>query len=147
MGAAYPQHALAERGFRRVKTRHLHLRPVYVRDETRVAGLLWLLCLALRVLTLTEHRLRSALAERQEGLTGLNPASRTQRTARPTTEHGLAAFANMTLTTLKVEGGWYQHVTPLNATPRHILTLLELPNDLYERLARPSANFVFNLRE
>jgi hypothetical protein len=38
-------------------------------------------------------------------------------------------------------------VTPLNATQRHILTLLELPDNLYERLARPTSNFVLHLRE
>jgi hypothetical protein len=33
-----------------------------------MAGLLWLLCLALRVLTLTEYRVRTALADRGEEL-------------------------------------------------------------------------------
>lgn len=57
---SYHQQALEERGFSRLKTRNLYIRPVSLRDETRIAGLLWLLCLALRVLTLTEHRLRTA---------------------------------------------------------------------------------------
>jgi transposase len=131
--ASYPQQALEERGFSRLKTRNLHIRPVSLRDETRIAGLLWLLCLALRVLTLTEHRLRTALAERAEELTGLNPASHTQSTSRPTTERVLAAFASITLTTIGTEGGDYDHVTPLNATQRHILALLELSDNLYER--------------
>jgi hypothetical protein len=145
--AAYHQQVLQERGFSRLKTRNLCIRPVYLRDETRMAGLLWLLCLALRVLTLTEHRLRTALAERGEALAGLNPASRMQSTSRPTTEQVLAAFANITLTTIKAEGGCYQHITPLNATQCHILALLELPDDLYERLASSSANLVLHLRE
>lgn len=145
--ASYHQQALEERGFSRLKTRNLHIRPVYLRDETRIAGLLWLLCLALRVLTLTEHRLRTALAARGEELAGLNPASRTQSTSRPTTERVLAVFTSITLTTIGTAGGSYHHVTPLNATQRHILALLELPDNLYERLARPSTNFVLHLRE
>ncbi len=145
--AAYHQQVVQERGFSRLKTRHLHIRPVYLRDETRMAGLLWLLCLALRVLTLTEYRVRMALAERGEELAGLNPASRTQSTARPTTERMLDAFTPITLTTIEVAGGFYHHVTPLNATQRHILALLQLPDDLYERLANPSTNFVLYLRE
>ena len=144
---SYHQHALEERGFSRLKTRHLHIRPVYVRDETRIAGLLWLLCLALRVLTLTEHRLRTALAERGETLMGLNPASRTQSTLRPTTERVLAVFTALTLTLISTAEGSAHHVTPLNATQRHILALLELPDNLYERLARPASNFVLHLRE
>jgi hypothetical protein len=145
--AAYHQQVLQERGFSRLKTRNLCIRPVYLRDETRMAGLLWLLCLALRVLTLTEHRLRMALAERGGALAGLNPASRMQSTSRPTAEQVLAAFANITLTTIRAEGGWYHHVTPLNATQRHILALLALPDDLYEQLASSSANLVLHLRE
>jgi transposase len=145
--AAYHQPVRQERGFSRLKTRHLRIRPVYLRDETRLAGLLWLLCVALRVLTLTEHRLRTALAESGEALAGLNPASRTQGTVRPTTEQVLAAFTPITLTTIRTEGGWYHHVTPLNATQRHILALLELPDDLYERLASSSANLRLHLRE
>lgn len=145
--ASYHQQALEERGFSRLKTRNLHIRPVYLRDETRMAGLLWLLCLALRVLTLTEHRLRTALAERGEELSGLNPASRTQSTARPTTERVLNVFTSITLTTIGTEEGYYHHVTPLNAVQRHILALLELPDNLYDRLAGPSANFILHLRE
>ncbi len=147
--AAYHQQVVQERGFSRLKTRHLHIRPVYLRDEDRIAGLLWLLCLALRVLTLTEYRLRTALAERGEELMGLNPASRTQSTAQPTTERVLDAFSSITLTSIEVEGGSYHHVTPLNATQRHVLELLKLPDDLYERLASPptNANFVLPLRE
>jgi transposase len=145
--AAYHQQVVQERGFSRLKTRHLHIRPVYLREEHRIAGLLWLLCLALRVLTLTEHRLRTALAERAEELAGLNPASRTQRTSRPTTERVLDAFTPLTLTTIETAEGSYHHVTPLNATQRHILALLQLPEDLYERLARPTINRVLHLRE
>ena len=145
--AAYHQQVVQERGFSRLKTRHLHIRPVYLRDESRMAGLLWLLCLALRVLTLTEYRLRTALAEHGEELAGLNPASRTQSTARPTTERVLDAFTHITLTTIEAAEGFYHHVTPLNATQRHILALLKLPEDLYERLASPSTNFVLHLRE
>jgi len=147
--AAYHQQVVQERGFSRLKTRHLHIRPVYLRDEERIAGLLWLLCLALRVLTLTEYRLRTALAERAEELIGLNPASRRQGTMRPTTERVLDAFTSITLTSIEVEGGRYHHVTPLNATQRHVLALLKLPDDLYERLASPptNSNFVLHLRE
>jgi hypothetical protein len=147
--AAYHQQVVQERGFSRLKTRHLHIRPVYLRDEERIAGLLWLLCLALRLLTLTEHRLRLALAEGGEEVRGLNPASPTQSTARPTTERVLDAFTSITLTTIAVERGHYQHVTPLNATQRHILALLKLPDDLYERLATPptNSNFPLHLRE
>ncbi len=145
--ATYHGQALHERGFGRLKTRNLQIRPLYLRDEVRIAGLVWLLCLALRVLTLTEQRLRTALEERQEALVGLNPASRTQATTRPTSERVIAAFDNLTLTTIELQVGMHRHITPLNATQRHILLLLKLPSDLYERLAQPLVNLEYHLRE
>jgi transposase len=144
---AYHQQVIHERGFSRLKTRNLQIRPVFLRDEPRIAGLLWLLCLALRVLTLTEHRLRTALVTCNEALRGLNPASRTQTTQHPTTERVLAAFANITLTTIRTMEECHHHVTPLNTTQRQILHFLQLPADLYEYLTVPSLNLSFHLRE
>jgi transposase len=138
---------LLERGFARLKTRNLQIRPLYLRDAQRMAGLVWWLCLALRVLTLTDHRLRTALHDRQETIVGLNPASRSQATTRPTTERVIAAFEHITLTTVLLAAEDHRHVTPLNATQRHILVLLKLPADLYERLADPAPNFDDQLRE
>ena len=143
----YHGQVIHERGFARLKTRNLQIRPIYLRDEQRMAGLVWLLCLALRVLTLTEHRLRTALTEQHEVIVGLNPASRSQATTHPTTERMIAAFDNLTLTTIELEAGMHRHVTPLNATQRHILVLLKLPADLYERLAHPVENLAYHLRE
>lgn len=144
----YHGQVVHERDFARLKSRAVHIRPVYVRDEQRIAGLVWLLMLALRVLVITEQRLRSELARRGESLGGLNPASRTQRTVRPTTERVLDAFAQITLTRWKDKGGrWRGHVTPLNGTQHHILELLGLPTDLYDRLAHAPPNFPLGLRE
>jgi len=143
----YRQQPVQERGFARLKTRNLQIRPVYLRDEQRIAGLLWLLVLALRVLVLTEQRLRARLEERQETITGLNPASRTQATQRPTTERVLAAFENITLTTIDGVALTHRHVSPLNSTQQHILDLLNLSPDLYDRLAESEPNLVLHLRE
>lgn len=143
---AYRQQIIPERIFSRLKSRHLNIRPVYVRDEQRIVGLTWILTLALRVLTLTEHRLRTALAQRDEALVGLNPASRTQATQRPTTERVLQAFQNITLTV--IHGKLSQrHVPFLSDTQRHVLELLQLPLDLYSRLATSVPKPLFNLRE
>jgi hypothetical protein len=145
--ATYHQQPLLERGISRLKTRNLQIRPVYLRDEQRMAGLLWLLTLALRVLTLTEYRVRMALAERDEEVAGLNPASRRQTTRRPTTERVLAAFANLTVTMVCRDGACECYLTPLNGTQRHLLVLLKLPADLYDRLGIPLPNLVHHLRE
>jgi len=138
--ATYHQQPVHERSFSRLKTRNLHLRPVFVRDETRIAGLIWLLCLAVRVRVLTEQRLRAALQNQGAALVGLNPASRTQATTQPTTERMIRAFRNLTVTVVTGAGWEQRHVSSLNLTQQQILDLLGLPSDLYARLGEPSAN-------
>jgi transposase len=145
--AAYHQQPVHERTFSRLKTRNLHLRPVFLRDETRIAGLVWLLCLALRVLTLTEQRLRTAVQEHGAELVGLNPASRTQATTQPTTERVIRAFRNLTVTVVTGEGWEQRHVSSLNQTQQQILDLLGLPPDLYTRLGLPPRNLALQMRE
>jgi len=144
---AYRHQVIQERGFARLKTRTLRIRPLYLSDERRIAGLTWLLCLALRVLTLTEYRLRTALQQHGETLAGLNPASRTQTTARPTTERVIAAFQNITRTTITLPGTVLSHVTPLTPVQERIIALLDVPADLYARLAAPLPQPLAHLRE
>jgi len=144
---AYRHQVIQERGFARLKTRNLRIRPVYLSDARRISGLTWLLCLALRVLTLTEYRLRTALQQRGETLVGLNPASRTQTTARPTTERVLTVFQNITRTALALPDARRAHVTPLTPVQEQIIALLHLPPDLYARLASPAPQPLAHLRE
>jgi transposase len=145
--ATYHQQPIHERSFARLKTRNLHLRPVFVRDETRIAGLVWLLSLALRVLVLSEQRLRAALANQQTTLVGLNPASRTQATDKPTAERVIRAFRHLTVTVVTGAGWEQRHVASLNDTQQQILDLLGLPSDLYARLGQPPRNLALQMRE
>jgi hypothetical protein len=122
-------------------------RPVVVRDETRLVGLVWRLCRAVRGLVLTDQRLRAALQEPPTALAGLNPASRTQATTTPTTERVIRAFRNLTGTVV-TGAGWEQRPgSSLNDTQQQILALVGLPSDLYARLGRPPGNFALQMRE
>jgi transposase len=131
----YRHQIFHERTFSRLKTRHLNIRPLYLRDEQRIVGLTWLLCLALRLLTLTEFRLRVALEQRQDSLVGLNPAVPSQGTTRPTTERVLQAFRNLTFTAIDLGASLQRFISDLSDTQRKILALLQLPDDLYSRLS------------
>jgi len=131
----YRHQVLHERTFSRLKTRCLNIRPIFLRDEQRIVGLTWLLELALRILTLTEFRVRQALLNTPDALVGLNPAVRSQATRRPTTDRLLAAFANINLTIIQLAGQIVRYVTPLTPTQHQILVLLALPSDLYTCLA------------
>jgi len=120
---AYRHQVLQERGFARLKTRNLQIRPVYLHDEQRIGGLTWLLTLALRVLTVVEYRLRTALRQRGATLVGVNPAAPTQATQRPTTERVLHAFHTIPRTHILHHGQAYTHVPPLTPLQEQILSL------------------------
>ncbi|GAC1432571.1 MAG: hypothetical protein NVSMB65_06230 [Chloroflexota bacterium] len=87
------------------------------------------------------------MQQRGETLTGLNPASRSQATAQPTTERVLAAFQNITRTALTRAAKAHHHVTPLTPLQEHVLALLGLPPDLYTRLALAPPKPLAHVRE
>jgi transposase len=131
----YRHQIFHERTFSRLKTRQLNIRPLFLRRHQRIAGLTWLLCLALRLLTLTEFRIRTALQQQHEAIVGLNPAVPSQAVVRPTTERVLHAFKNITVTTIDFGNSIQRFTSELSPTQCQILRLLALPADLYSRLA------------
>lgn len=143
----YRRQPRLERGISRLKSRNLHIRPVFLHDQQRICGLTWLLFLALRVIVLIEFRVRRELAQRGETIAGLNPASKTQATNLPTTERLLEAFGNIAFSIVQQGTTTHYHVTPLTSTQEHILSLLHLPNDIYLRLAESQPKPLLNLRE
>lgn len=124
-----------DRDFRRLKGRPLGIRPLYVQREDHARGMVRLLSLALRVLTLVEHVVREGLRAAGETLRGLYAGNPKRETARPTTERLLKAFRGITLTVVQLPDQTIRHVTPLSDLQRRILALLGLPASLYEDLA------------
>jgi transposase len=143
----YRRQPRLEQGIARLKSRNLHIRPVFLHDEKRIAGLTWLLFLALRLIVLLEFRLRRQLAQQKEAIVGLNPVAKNQSTNRPTTERVLKAFGNITFSVIDLGPVVHYHVTPLTPTQQHILSLLNLADDIYLRLADPQPKPLLNLRE
>jgi transposase len=143
----YRRQPRLERGIARLKSRNLHIRPIFLHDQQRIAGLTWLLLLALRLIVLLEFRVRRELAHRNQTIIGLNPASKNQPTARPTTERLLKAFGQITFSTVHLGNELHFHVSPLTSTQLHILSLLQLSDDIYLRLASVLPKPLLVLRE
>lgn len=101
-------------------------------------GLLHLLSLGLRVLTLIEFVVRRRLQQNQQQLSGLYPDKPKFVTVRPSAEYLLKAFCNLTLTVFEVDDQVYGHVSPLNELQQHILFLLGLPTTIYSDLIKES---------
>jgi len=124
---AYRHEYRIEQGFRRLKGQQLSVSPMYLRDEARVKGLVRLLSLGLRVLTLLEFGVRQRLAQEEESLRGLYASSLTKAIARPTAERLLEAFKGLTLTIIHLNNQTLSHLTPLSELQQRILTLANLP--------------------
>jgi transposase len=124
-----------DRNFQRLKGRPLGIRPLYVQREDHACGLVRLLSLALRILTLVEHVAREKLQAEGVPLRGLYAGNPQRQTARPTTERLLDAFQGITLTVVHLPGQTIRHITPLSDLQQRILDLLNLPISVYQALA------------
>lgn len=132
----YRQEWRIERGFHRMKGAPLSLNPLFVKRDDQVEGLIHLLSLALRFLTLIEYRVRRRLQESGSQLVGLHPENPKKGTCRPTTERLLQAFDPIDLTIVHLPEGDRRHVTPLTSLQIQILELLDLSPDIYTSLAK-----------
>jgi transposase len=138
--AYYREQWQPERGFHRWKQGGLPVLPVYLHYEQRIRGLMVLLSIGLRVLTLVEFVVRRELEQSEEKIAGLYEGNRRRATARPTTERLFRAFAGIVLYRSQTGNQVSYQLTPLTNVQRRILNLMSLPADLYTRLV-PSAEF------
>jgi transposase len=133
----YRQEWQPEHGFHRLKGGLLAIMPLYLRDDERICGLLLLLGIALRVLTLTEFVARRDLAATSEKLAGLYAGNPNRATDQPTAERLLKAFGNITLYRYEIETEVRFEVTPLSPLQRRILKALGIPESVYAPPAVP----------
>jgi transposase len=123
-----------EDNYARLKGQPLGLTPMYLQYESRIMGLVLLLSIALRLLSLLEWSLRKKLQEKGETLKGLYPGQPGRQAKRPSAEMLLGAFKGINLTILLVAGELVTYITTLSALRLRLLELWELPPDLYLRL-------------
>ena len=131
---AYREQYIVERSFGRLKGRPLSLTPMYVERDDHATGLMRLLSLGLRVLTLLEFVVRRRLATAKTPLAGLYAGNPQRGTTHPTAERLLDAFQDLTLTIVRTGCHRWAHLTPLSTVQERILTLLDFPTHIYMRL-------------
>jgi transposase len=135
---AYREEYLVERSLGRLKGQPLSLRPMYLTRADHATGLIRLLTIAVRVLTVVEFAARRRLAETGTALTGVYAGQPSRTTTRPTAERLLASFREVTLTIIELPGQVLRHLTPLTALQERILALLDCSPRLYTQLASDS---------
>ena len=130
---------LVERNFGRVIGHPLSLSPMYVERDDHATGLVRLLSLALRVLTLLEFVVRRQLAREGAALAGLYAGNPKRATTHPTTERLLEAFQQITLTIVVEPHQTRRHVTALSALKPRVLALLAFTPTIYTKLCGDSS--------
>jgi len=136
---AYREQYIIDRGVGRLKGRPLSLTPMYLQRDDRVTGLIRLLTIALRVLTILEFVVRRNLAVEDVPLTGLYAGNPKRATQRPTAERLLEAFQEITLTIIQESHQTSYHLTPLSPLQQRILALLGFSPNIYARPCTYSA--------
>jgi transposase len=142
LALALPQVVWAYRGqyrveddWSRLKGRPLGLTPMYLQDEKRMQGLVYLLSLALRLLTLLEWVVRERLRKEGAKLSGVYAGQPGRQTARPSAELLLRAMQTISVSVVEVNGQTHALLSPLTVVQKRLLKLWGLPPDLYEKVA------------
>ncbi len=112
---AYRDEYRVERCFERLKGHPLSLAPMYVQRDDHRVGLVRLLTIALRVLTVLESVIRQNLEKQKRELSGLYAGNPKRRTNQPTAERLLEAFREVTLTIVYTSEFIQRHITPLSS--------------------------------
>jgi transposase len=136
---AYRDEYLVERNFGRLKGHPLSLSPMYVERDDHATGLVRLLSIALRVLTLMEFVVRRQLAQEGAALAGLYAGNPKRATTHPTTERLLEAFQEITLTMVIEPHQTRRHVTALSPLQQRVLALLGFTPTTYTKLGGDSS--------
>jgi transposase len=133
---AYRGQYRIEDDWSRLKGRSLGLTPVYLQDEERIQGLVYLLSLALRVLTLVEWVVRERLRQERARLQGIYAGQPGRKTDRPGAELLLEVMKTISISVVEVNGRIHALLSPLTEVQKRLLELWDLPPDLYENVAR-----------
>ena len=141
---AYRGQYRIENDWARLKGRSLGLTPLYLQDEDRIQGLVYLLSLALRLLTLLEWEVRERLRQEGTKLQDVYAGQPGRKTARPSAELLLRVMKTISISVVEVNGHTFAMLSPLTTVQKRLLDLWGLPPDLYEKLAqafpKPLAN-------
>jgi transposase len=126
---AYKRQPLLEKRFSQFKT-DFAVAPVYLKNVSRIQGLLAAYFFALLVQTLLERELRQAMARTGEASLPLYPEDRP--CARPTTHRLIEVFSSIQRHEVRIgEGKTQVMVTKLTKTQRSIIRLLGLDPRTY----------------
>jgi transposase len=128
----YRQAPRIERHFHLFKDAPVGISPLSGIRDDQIKGLVRLLSLCVRSITLIEIVARRSLAQRGEKLSGLIEGNPKQSTDQPTAIRLLKVFRQISRAQIKVADQCLSYLTPLSPLQRQILSLLLLSETIYE---------------
>src|SRR5439155_18225766 len=134
----YREEYRIETNFARLKGQPLSISPMYLHVEDHIKGLIRLLSIGLRLLTLLEFVVGKRLTEASEALCGLYAGNAKRSTSKPTAELLLETFKHITLLIIPQNGHLIRYLNPLTELQQRILELLGYSANVYTRLAANS---------
>lgn len=123
-----------ERGFHRLKGGILRVAPIFLRTERHIRGLMLIVSMVLRELSLMEFVARRNLAAAKATLIGLYDGLPKKATARPTVERLLKQFEGITLVSVRVGKQVHRQLLDFTAQHKEILKYMGLPANVYAAL-------------
>jgi transposase len=130
----YREQFVPEQGFRWLKGPN-QIAPVLLKTPTRIAALGLIFAIALMLHRLMQHVIRRNLHERKQYFEGHHR----KPTQKPTLALVMARFSGLHLVHLLVGNAQQTLVSGATGLQRELLSLLDLPPDLYDRLSAASA--------
>jgi len=133
----YRDQYIVERNFARIKGRRLGITPLYVQRDDHACGLIRLLTIALRAMSIIEFSAHQKLLENHDILQGIYPGNPKRSTIKPSTDLMLEAFngLNFFITDLP-NGQHFEQISSLNDIQKKILYLLGLSESIYSKMTQ-----------
>ncbi len=123
-----------ETNFSRYKGQPLSIAPMYLQREDHIKGLIRLLSIGIRLLTLLEFTVGKRLAETKESLSGIYAGNPKRSTTKPSAGLLLEAFKNITLLIIPEGGQNIRYLNPLTGLQLKILELLGYSDEVYKKV-------------
>ncbi len=134
----YRKEYIIERRFDYLKNKTLNLIPIYLRTDEYVIGLINVLLLALRVISLIEFEVARNIEKSGKELAGLYPANPKQTTKSPSVTLILRVFFNLyCIATTDFNNRRMEfEVTEINPLQKKLLRLLNMPDEIYTKFSK-----------
>jgi len=131
----YRQQYRIEQNFHQLLNKITHLLPVYLKKTNRIIGLVRLLVLALKFVTISQQQVRKKLKKTKSYLQGLVPGNAGKKVYTPTYSLCLKIFRNINIVQLIKEKKSNFMAEPLKQSQLKILELLDIPTTVYNQLS------------